>query len=220
MSNLSRRELFGLLGGLAVVATGRFASADSGDITLSKKHYLEISPPQPQMRGDDKIEVIEFFWYGCPHCYQFHPVIEKWKKSIADDVRFIPVPASLNPGWQNHARAYFAAEQLGVLDKIHDPLFKEIHENKRRLVKRGDLADFAAKQGIDKKKFLSTMKSFGVENALLQSQQMSRAMKITGVPAVVVGGKYLTSGAMAGSYPRVIKVINQLVEKVRQERTA
>ena len=187
-------------------AIGSSAYADGG--------YREVSPPQPPL-GNGKIEVLEFFWFGCPHCYQFHPVLEQWKKTLPDDVIFRPVAAVLNPSWANHARAYYAAEILGVADSFQTLLFDALHKHGKRIFKLKDLADFAAEQGIDRAQFLSMMQSFAVETQLLRSQQLAAAYKIDGVPTVAVAGKYITSGTLAGSYPRVIEVIDQLIERTR-----
>ena len=184
------------------------------NVSVAADGYSLVTPPQPTETGD-KIEVIEFFWYGCPHCYRFHPVIEQWRKTLPDDVEFRLMPGVLNPSWVNHARAYFAAEVLGVVDKLHDPLFNAIHKQKKRLVKIDDLADFAAEQGIDRQQFLSTMKSFAVETRLRRSQQLAQAYKINGVPSVAIAGKYMTSGSLAGSYPRVIQVMDELIDRER-----
>ncbi len=197
-----------------LLAIAIFISGAIGATAYAAEGYEEVSPPQPTL-GDGKIEVLEFFWYGCPHCYQFHPVLEEWRKNLPDDVVFRPVAAVLNPSWVNHARAFFAAEILGVVDKIHGPLFDVLHKHKKRIFKLEDLADFAAEQGIDRKKFLDTMKSFAVETKLRRSEQMARSYKISGVPTVTVAGKYLTSGSLAGSHPQVVQVINQLIEKER-----
>ena len=176
--------------------------------------YTEVNPPQPTDTGN-KIEVIEFFWYGCPHCYRFHPLLEEWKASLPDDVVFKPVPGVLNPSWVNHARAYYAAEVMGVVDKLHDPLFQALHKQRKRIFKMDDLADFAAEQGIDRDKFLATMTSFAVETSIRRSQQLARAYRINGVPTIAINGKYLTSGSLAGSYPRAIQIMNELIEKER-----
>ena len=207
MIKVTRREALAALAGLAVTGvTGTVQAADG---------YRDVSPPQRPIRTDGKIEVLEFFWYGCPHCYQFHPILEQWKKTLADDVAFIPVAAALNPGWVNHARAYFAAESLGVVDKIHDSLFNAIHKDKKRIIKLDDLADFGEKQGIDRDKYYKTMTSFAVESKLRRSQQLAQAYQINGVPSVTVAGKYVTSGSLAGSYPRAIEIINQLIARER-----
>ena len=210
MSKFSRREALAALAGITLTGMTGFARAADG--------YELISPPQPPLSDDGKIEVLEFFWYGCPHCNQFHPVLEEWRKTLADDVVFRPVAAALNPSWVNHARAFYAAETLGVVDKIHDALFKELHQKKNRVIKLDDLADFAADQGIDRKQFYDTMRSFAVETKLRRAQQLAQAYRINGVPAIIVAGKYLTSGSLAGSYPNVIKVMNQLIDKERAER--
>jgi thiol:disulfide interchange protein DsbA len=195
-------------------AIALFISAAIGAGAHAAENYEVVSPPQPTL-GGGKIEVLEFFWYGCPHCYRFHPVLEEWRKSLPDDVVFRPVAAVINSSWSNHARAYFAAEALGVVDQLHDALFDALHKQKRRIIKLDDLADFAAEQGIDRQKFLDTMTSFAVETKLRRSQQMERSYKINGVPTMTIAGKYVTSGSLAGSHENVIKVMNQLIEKER-----
>ena len=209
MSKLSRREVLAVLAGLSLSGVAGLARAGDG--------YEDVSPAQPPLGDDGKIEVLEFFWYGCPHCNQFHPILEEWRKTLADDVAFIPVAAALNPSWVNHARAYYAAETLDGVDKLHDAMFNEIHQKKNRVIKLDDIADFAADQGFDRKEFYDTMRSFAVETKLRRARQLAEAYRISGVPTVTVAGKYITSGSLAGSYPRAIQVINQLIE---QERTA
>lgn len=196
------------------VAIALLVSGAIGAGAHAAENYAVVSPPQPTL-GGGKIEVLEFFWYGCPHCYRFNPVLEEWRKNLPDDVVFRPVAAVINSSWSNHARAYFAAEALGVVDKFHDALFDALHKQKRRIIKLDDLADFAAEQGIDREKFLDTMTSFAVETKLRRSQQMARSYKINGVPTMTIAGKYVTSGSLAGSHENVIKVMNQLIEKER-----
>ncbi len=179
------------------------ANADLGGYEL-------ITPPQ-NTNSPEKVEVLEFFWYGCPHCNRLEPTINKWNKETRPDyIDFVQVAAPLNPSWSNHARAFYAAQIMGVLDKFHEPMFKALHEDRKRLNKLEELSAFAGELGIDKDKFLSTMKSFSVETKLMRARQQAVAMGITGVPALVVNGKFKTSASLAGGYPEMMDVVNEL----------
>ncbi len=175
--------------------------------------YEAITPPQ-NTSTPDKVEVLEFFWYGCPHCNQLEPTMKQWDEEFRPDyVELVRAAPPLNPSWANHGRAFYAAEIMNVLDKFHEPMFKALHVDKRRLNSLEDIASFAGENGIDADKFLATMKSFAVETKLMRARQQAIAMGITGVPAVVVNGKYKTSASLAGSYPQMMEVINQLAEE-------
>ncbi|HBR98327.1 MAG TPA: disulfide bond formation protein DsbA [Gammaproteobacteria bacterium] len=177
--------------------------------------YEMITPPQ-NTDNPEKVEVLEFFWYGCPHCYQLEPAFEHWKKnSKADYVEVVRAAPPLNPAWSNHARAFYAAEILGVLDSFHEPMFKALHEDRKRLHRMEDIAKFAGSLGIDENKFLNTMKSPAVHVKINRARQQAIAMGITGVPAVVVNGKYKTSASLAGSYDQMFKIVDEMAEKER-----
>ncbi|MGH8582450.1 MAG: thiol:disulfide interchange protein DsbA/DsbL [Gammaproteobacteria bacterium] len=182
------------------------------------RDYQAVTPPQP-VADSSKIEVLEVFWYGCPHCFDFEPYVAKWLADKPDDVDFKRVPAAFNKRWQLHARTYYAAEALGVLDKIHAPLFKAIHEEKQTLADEESLAGFFAKQGVSADDFKQTLSSFGVEGKLQQAQTMVRRYGITGVPAMVVNGKYV-AGATAGTFANMLKIVDFLVAKERGEKKA
>lgn len=177
--------------------------------------YKRIKPAAPTLSGD-KIEVMEIFWYGCPHCYSFEPYIENWLKTIPEDVEFRRVPGVLNQSWVPHARAYYTAEKLGVLDRIHIPLFEALHKQRKRILTENDLKEFFISKGIDGKEFTKTYNSQAVEVKVKQAYLAARRTGLTGVPAVVINGKYLTGGSMAGSYENLLKIINQLVDKERE----
>jgi len=164
----------------------------------------------------DKIVVSEQFWYGCPHCFRFEPYATKWKKTLADDVVFEQIPSTLNPGWVNHARAYYALEQMGKLDLVHSQIFNAIHLKNMRLSNRDSMADFLANFGIDKKEFKEAYNSFQVETKLRKNGKKERKYGISGVPSVIVNGKYITSGSHAGSYSRMLKILDYLVNLERQ----
>jgi thiol:disulfide interchange protein DsbA len=159
----------------------------------------------------EKIEVLEFFWYGCPHCYQFEPHIKEWLETKPENVEFKSVAAPLNPAWKVHSQAFYAAEILGVLDQFHEPMFDAIHKEKKSMRKPKDIAKLAESLGLDGDKFAKTMKSFAVDAKIRQSMQKAQEVGISAVPTVIINGKYRTSGSVAGSYPNLIKVLNQLI---------
>lgn len=166
----------------------------------------------------DKVVVSEMFWYGCPHCYRFEPYIEKWKKTMPEGVVLEQVPSVLNPSWMEHARAYFALQIMGDLDKVHMKLMKAIHLQNQRLNNLEALARFVADLGVDEAKFREHFHSFPVDTMIRKSRSKEKKYGHRGVPAVVVNGKYLTSGSMAGSNSRMIEVIDYLVKKELQEK--
>ncbi len=182
----------------------------------AKDPYTRIIPAQPT-QSIDKIEVLEVFWYGCPHCYDFEPHIDKWLESKAEDVEFRRMPGIFSKSWIAHAKAYFTAEKLGVLEKIHTPLFESLHKEKKRIYTEDELKDFFVSKGIDGDEFTRVFNSSEIETKFKQAFVMGQRYKITGVPAVIINGKYMTSGSLAGSYDNLLKTINDLVAKERGE---
>lgn len=174
--------------------------------------YKLLPQAQPTM-AEDKIEVVELFWYGCPHCHKFQPYVEKWLKTKPDNVVYIRMPAILRKDWSLHARAFYTAETLGILDKIHTPLFDAIHVEKQRLFSEEALMDFFEQYGVTNKQFKDTFYSFTVDSKLRRANQMTRRYRISGTPAVVVNGKYVTGPAEAKGFENLIKVIDYLVKK-------
>lgn len=167
-----------------------------------------------------KIEVVELFWYGCIHCYQLEPQLHAWVKKLPDDVVFKRVPGLPRPDWAPMAKAYYAMETLGVLDKLHGKLFDAIH--KSRSLKPTDEAaaiDWVAKEGgLDKKKVQEAFNSFTSNTKLNRAAQIFRASGATGVPALIIDGKYVTSSSMAGGNVQVLKVADHLIAKARAEK--
>ena len=174
--------------------------------------YAVVEPPIATDTGD-KIEVLEFFWYGCPHCYHFEPDLKRWKKTIPDNVRFVRVPAIFRPDWKIQARAYYALERMGVIESVHGKIFDEIHKNKKRLNTMDALADFVAKNGVDRAKFIEEYNSFAVDGLVRKALKKLRAYNIDGVPTLAVNGKYKVSGRMAGSHRKMIEIMNYLIKK-------
>jgi protein dithiol oxidoreductase (disulfide-forming) len=174
-------------------------------------HYKEL--PQQATDSGDKIEVLEFFWYGCPHCYSFEPFVKSWKKTKPDNVEFVRVPAIFRPDWEVQARAYYALKNMKVIEDLHVKIFSAIHKDKKKLNKLEQIADFVEKNGVDKKRFLEEYNSFAVDGMVRKAKKKQKAYKISGVPTVAVNGKYMTAGGMAGSYENLIKVMNHLIAK-------
>ena len=181
----------------------------------TKPQYIELKPAQPTQTGNN-IEVVEVFWYGCPHCYSFEPFIEAWLETMPEDVQFIRLPGVLAQNWMTHAKAYYTAEKLGVLDKTHRSLFDTIHKEKKPVFTDDQIRDFFVSKGISAEQFSQTYTSKEVEAKIRQAYFLARDYKLTGVPALVINGKYVTSPSHAGSSEETIKVINALIEKERQ----
>ena len=180
-----------------------------------EQQFKNIRPVQPT-KVEGKIEVLEIFWYGCPHCYSFEPYVKKWLEEKPDDVEFRRMPAIFNKSWIPHAKAYFTAIKLGVLEKIHGPLFKALHKDKKKIFDEKQLGKFFTNQGVNGDDFTRIFNSNEVETQVKESFVMGQRYGITGVPAVIINGKFLTSGSHAGTYDDVLKVINKLVDRERE----
>lgn len=174
--------------------------------------YEPIIPEQPTQTGE-KIEVVELFWYGCPHCYHFEPHVQNWLKQKPEYVTFRRIPAIFRESWMPHARAYFALEQMDKVEDGHSLIFNAMHRDKKRLNTREQIADLLDAGGINRELFLQQYDSFTTESKVRQAALMTRRYGIRGVPAVIIQGKYRTSGSIAGSFENAIKVINELVDK-------
>jgi thiol:disulfide interchange protein DsbA len=183
--------------------------------------YETLSPAQPT-QNPAKIEVIEFFWYGCPHCYSFEPLLEKWVKSLPKNVEFIRQPVAFNELWSKHAKAYYTAEALGVVDKVHADFFDAVqdamkNDKKDKLDTEEALAKFFAAHGVNETQFHEAYNSFVVDAKMRQAPVIASRYGITGVPAIIINGKYKTNGTLAGSHEKMIEVMNNLI---KQESTA
>jgi thiol:disulfide interchange protein DsbA len=179
--------------------------------------YGEINPPQP-VEAKGKNEVIEFFWYGCPHCYTLEPHIEAWLKSLPPDVEFRRVPAVFSQRWGHDAAIYYTLEALGLLEKLHRPLFDAIHKNNLRTDNEPALSEWLQKHGVDPKKFMDTMKSFGVQSKTRRAVQQTIAYKIDGTPAMAVAGRYTVSAEQGRTQQGMLKAVDTLVAKARKEK--
>ena len=180
-------------------------------------NYFELMAPQPVSTGD-KIEVLELFWYGCPHCYSLEPYLVKWLKNKPDFVEFVRLPAVLNRSWAFDARVYYTFIALGLVDKLHEPYFDSIHKERKRMKSVEEVAAWAAEQGVDPKAILDTFNSFGVDSMLANASQMSGRYETDGVPTIIVDGKYRTKVSLAGGQNELIDLMNYLALRAQSER--
>ena len=170
---------------------------------------------KPEKIAGDVIVVREFFWYGCPHCYALEPHMQTWAKTRAKDVAFFRTPAAMNPAWEVSARGFYAAQLMGYEEKTHQALFDIIHKDKKPIDRSKEaLADWYAGKGVDKAKFNAAYDSFAVSTKIERSKQGAKNYQLTGVPAVVVHGKYVVTGSDA----KVTQVVDFLIDKVREEK--
>ena len=185
---------------------------------VAGKDYLPLNPPQPTESGN-KIEVLEAFSYGCSHCAEFEPKLAPWVKSQPADVNFRRLPVTFNrEPWANLARAYYSLDALGQLDKLHPKVFEAMHKEGVNLTDQQTLTDWMAKQGIDKKKFGDTFKSFGVQTKVQRIPQLTKAYMVEGVPTIIVAGKYRTSTDLTGTYENLLRVTSELIDLARKQQ--
>ncbi len=167
---------------------------------------------QPTASGDN-VEVLEFFWYGCPHCNTFEPYLNEWKKNKAANVTFTRVPAVFRPSWKVQARAYYALEAMGVIEDVHHKIFDAIHKDRKRLDSLKAMSDFLAANGVDKDEFKKNYSSFSTDGKVRKANKLLKNYNITGVPTIAVNGKYVVTGTLAGSYENMVKIMDHLIAK-------
>ena len=183
------------------------------------KDYLLLANPQPTSSGD-RIEVVELFWHGCPHCYRLEPLLTKWHASKPDDVDFIRMPAVLGPSWELFGKGYYTAELLGVEDKIHLALFEALHKDKKKIRDEAALQALFVAQGVSAEDFKNTFNSFAVNVKINNARLMTKRYAITGVPTLIINGKYSTSATQAGDNQNAIKVMDYLIAQERSQAAA
>jgi len=194
---------------LAFAATGAFA----------QQPFSTLSPPQPT-EGGGKIEVIEFFWYGCPHCYTLEPAVVAWVKKAPQDVVFKRVPAIPSEAWAEHAKMFYTLEAMGKLDEYHQKVFDAIHKSNVNLNNKKLRDEWLQKNGIDPAKYAEMEKSFSVATKVNRAKQLTYAYKVESVPRVTVNGKYVTTAEQAGSVDRVFQIVDQLIGMARKEKAS
>lgn len=218
MAMLIRDRMVGLVLALVLGLTGLAAYADSASETLQLGKNYELVTPAQRPETGRKIEVLEVFWYGCPHCFALEPELSKWTKQLPRDVQFRRMPGIFRDNWVPGAKAFYAFEALGLTDKLHADMFNAIHVDGINFDDDRTLFDWVEGKGVNRKQFADVYSSFTVQSKVLRARQMSKAYGLSGVPSIIVDGKYRTSPSMTGSYPALFQVVDQLIEKARRER--
>ena len=188
----------------------------SGAQAQQPNTFVEVSPPQATATPD-KIEVLEFFQYGCPHCRAMEHLIEAWEGQQSDDVQLQRVPVAFNAGMTPWQRLYYSLEGMGRLD-LHNAVFNTVQTERNPLNSRDRAVEWAVKQGLDKAKFEAMYDSFGVGTKVNRANQLIKSYKLESVPTMVVNGSYMTSPALAGGYPQTLEVASQLLQKARARK--
>jgi thiol:disulfide interchange protein DsbA len=202
----------------AVLATSTWLSQSSAwaqALFKPGKDYYTLDRPIATEAGTGKIELIEFFWYSCPHCNSFEPTFAQWIKTAPKDVVVRRVPVAFRDDFVPQQRLFFTLEAMNLLERLHDKVFAAIHVEKQALNTDGAIADWVAKQGVDKTKFNETYKSFGVASKLKRAVQLQNDYKVEGVPSFGIAGRFYTDGSIAGSMERALKVAESLITQSR-----
>ena len=178
--------------------------------------YKRLANPQPTV-NPDQIEVLELFWYGCPHCRDFEPYVKQWAARLPENVRFSQVPVMFGGSADLHAQVYYALQGMGELERMHEPLFTEMHVNKNKLKSREAIDALLKQNGVDMDKFAQAMNSFAVAAKVNRARSLMRRYGVRSVPAMVVDGRYRSGTGFKG-YQEIIEVVDHLVDKVLNHR--
>ena len=209
-----------ILSAALVSATLFGMTAQAADVPLEAgKTYIELSDAVP-VAVPGKIEVVELFWYGCPHCYAFEPVVNPWAEKLPSDVNFVRLPAMFGGPWDAHGQMFLTLEAMGVEHKVHAAVFNAIQKEGKRLTDKEEMADFLATQGVDKAKFLQTFDSFAIKGQIVKAKELAKKYEISGVPTMVVDGKYRFDLGTAGGPEQALNVADQLIAKERAAKAA
>lgn len=203
-----------LLGAAALAALGVRAPAYA-QAPAAGRDYSVLNPTLPT-ESPGKIEVLEFFWYGCIHCYNLEPVVDAWLKNLPADVVFRRVPAIFNERWAHDARIFYAFEAMDLTDKTHGPLFDAIHKSRLQTTNQKAFNDWLQKQGVDQKKFEEVFRSFGVQSKVRRAMQLTAAYRIEGTPQLAVHGTYTITSDQAKTGKGMFAIADYLVGTVRK----
>ena len=177
--------------------------------------YVQISTEKQQESKD--IIIYEFFWYGCPHCYNLEPTMDRIEADLEKDTKVVKLPVALRDSWIPHAKLYYALKQMDKIDQVHNLIFEEIHLEDNRLNTEQQMIDFLGKHGVDTEKFIEKYNSYGTEARIKKASNLAKKYQIDSVPTIIINGKFLTSGSYVSSYDELYSVVNLLVERERND---
>ena len=210
-----RRSLALLLGLLAAAAA--YAQSAPGAVTLSEGRNYRLIAQQP-MADPSRIEVIDFFFYGCPFCNELRPMLERWRKALPADVVFRRTPTVRRETWVPLARTYYTLELLGEAERLHEEVYKGYHDEELSMSRPEVMADWARRHGIDRERWLTVYNSEDVTRLVEQARRMTQDYDIQGTPSLVINGRYLTSSGMTDDVKLVVPVAEQLIRMVREKQ--
>ncbi|WP_110669393.1 thiol:disulfide interchange protein DsbA/DsbL [Salinicola halophilus] len=203
---------------VALLAGVTLSGAVMAAAPVEGQDYQVIDEPMASEAPSDQIEVTEVFWYGCPHCYALESTLNDWVDQLPDDVTFDRLAAPLGQVWEQHAKAFYAAESLGIEEDLRQDFFDAIHEKGQRLTEEDDIAAFFANYGVTEDEARKALNSFGVKSQIQQASAKMRAYKLMGVPDLIVDNRYVVTPDSAGSLENMTQIASALIDKVREER--
>ena len=214
------KQSSGWLLGLAALMLLAWSSAPLASEFRTGEHYRVIDSPKT-VRDGEGVEIADVFWYGCPHCYTFKPMLDSWVAANSEQARLVRLPAMVNRGWQTHGQAYYTARALGKAEELHGAIFDAIHQDGNRLNQRRALRDFFEQHGVEPEQFDSAWESFSVDAQLRRARQLGSEYGIQGTPSVVINGRYMTSPSMVGNYQDFFRLLDELLarEQARMAET-
>ena len=178
-----------------------------------------LESPVATQVDEDQIEVTEAFWFGCPHCYRLQTPVNEWYETLDDDVSIVKMPATMGGDWNTHATAFYAAKSLGIEEELHADFFDAIHQDGRSLTDADKIAEFFSDYGVSEEEAKQALTAFSVRSEVNKANSRMREMRLMGVPALIVDGRYVVSPQSAGSLENMPQIADALIEKVRSERT-
>ncbi|WP_018993377.1 MULTISPECIES: thiol:disulfide interchange protein DsbA/DsbL [unclassified Thioalkalivibrio] len=209
---MRRRDFLGAMGGAGLLlATGTSLAREYRD----GQNFRTIQPPVDTGLEDGKIQVVEVFWYGCPHCYSFEPYVQEWQKGLDDDVEFVYLPAPMNDVWALHARVFYTAQKLEVLNEVHQPFYDAIHDQGRELRSESAILRLINQRGLDADEFREVMRSEEIRRKVTEAGQDVQEYGVEGVPTLVIDGEAVVSASMTRSHEEMLEVADFLIERAR-----
>ena len=204
---------------LLVALTGlSLSAAVSAQELVEGKDYTLLESPVATQVDEDQIEVTEVFWFGCPHCYRLQTPVNEWYDTLEDDVSVVHMPATMGGNWNTHATAFYAAESLGIEEDLHADFFDAIHQDGRKLTDSDEIAEFFSDYGVSEEDAKKALTSFNVRSDVNKANSRMREMRLMGVPALVIDGRFVVTPSSAGSLENMPQVAEALIERVRTER--
>jgi len=206
-----------LLISAVLVGASLLGSSAFAQEAVEGRNYVALSRALPTAQPE-KIEAVALFWYGCPHCYQLESTLQPWSTALPDDVNFVRMPAMFGGIWNLHGQLFYTLETIQAGEKVHSSIFNALHNQGRQLSSLEDITRFVVEQGVDKDAFLKAWNSFSVKSQMEKAKKQAVAYKISGVPAIVINGKYRFDIGMAGGLQETVDLADALIEKERQSK--